>query len=130
MCRHDPEKVKLLLDHGAAVPEQAVLIAAGLADSRGRSSSSPTRAKLDADREGYTPLAAALVTGDRETVYYLLAKGANVKARPPKGYTALTFASLRPGTTTPIGRPPAGKGVSPDIGYEHNLSRPRTSSPR
>jgi ankyrin repeat protein len=101
---HEPGKVKLLLDRGAVVPDEAVFLAAGLAGSR------PTLqlladkgAKLNASRQGYTPLMAAIYGGDRDTIGYLLEQGVDLKAKTRSGYTALYAAAARPGNADLVG---------------------------
>ncbi|MBI3406744.1 MAG: ankyrin repeat domain-containing protein [Planctomycetes bacterium] len=91
---HDFEKMKLLLDHGATIPEDAVFLGAGLANSRQTLKLLAEKgAKLNVSRGGFTPLMAAIIGGDRDTIDFLLEQGADVKAKTKSGYTALHAAA-------------------------------------
>ena len=91
---HDADKVRLLLSCGARVEDRALVLAALVPGSRktlelllGRGGSA--RAEV----EGFTALMAAAVSGDLESVTWLVEHGADVTARTSKGYTALNGAA-------------------------------------
>jgi ankyrin repeat protein len=98
---HDPEKVKLLLDHGAKVSEEAVFASVAvpragpvirlLADAG---------ADFNVSKKGFTPLMAATRSGNLETIQFLIARGADVKARNRLGFTALYGAASWPGNSS------------------------------
>lgn len=90
LALHDFEKVKLLLDHGAAMSDDAVLLAAGIASSRDTLKLLADKgAKLNVRLNGFTPLMSAIIGGDRDTIGFLLERDADVKAKTKSGYTAL-----------------------------------------
>jgi ankyrin repeat protein len=91
---HDPDKVKLLLDHGARIPEEAVFVAAAIPGGfRTLKLLADRGANLKVSKVGFTPLGAAARAGDLDTVRFLLDHGADVGARTRSGYTALYGAA-------------------------------------
>ncbi len=92
---HDPDKVKLLLDHGARVESPAVVLAATVPGcGRTLGLLLGRRGDVHANVGGFTALTAAAVSGDLKSVTFLLERGADVRARTPAGYTALNGAVL------------------------------------
>jgi ankyrin repeat protein len=90
---HNPDKVRLLLQHGALPESRAVVLAAMVPGSR------KTLELLlqhggdsQANVGGFTALMAAAFSGDLESVTCLLDHGADVRARTPAGYTAVYAA--------------------------------------
>jgi ankyrin repeat protein len=91
---HDPDKVKLLLDHGARIPEEAVFVAASISGgSRTLKLLANRGADLRASKGGFTPLGAATRSGDLDTIRFLIDQGADVGARTRTGFTALYGAA-------------------------------------
>jgi ankyrin repeat protein len=94
---HDPDKVKLLLDHGATIPEEAVFVAAAIpGGSRTLKLLADRGANLKVSKGGFTPLGAATRGGDLDTIRFLLDHAADVGARTKSGYTALYGAASWP----------------------------------
>jgi ankyrin repeat protein len=94
---HDPGKVKLLLDHGAKIPEEAVFVAASIpGGSRTLKLLADHGANLKVSKGGFTPLGAATRGGDLDTIRFLIDHGADVGARTKSGYTALYGAASWP----------------------------------
>jgi ankyrin repeat protein len=94
---HDPDKVKLLLDHGAKIPEEAVFVAAAIpGGSRTLKLLAERGANLKVSKGGFTPLGAATRGGDLDTIRFLIDRGADVGARTKSGYTALYAAASWP----------------------------------
>jgi hypothetical protein len=62
---HDPNKMKLLLDHGAKIPTEAVFVVAGIpGGSRTLKLLADRGANLEVNKGGFTPLGAATRGGD------------------------------------------------------------------
>jgi ankyrin repeat protein len=92
---HDLEKMRILLDRGAAVDDLVVLAAASVPGSRrALELLSAHRGNGRTPAPAYTPLMAAAGTGDLEAVNWLLDHGASAKARTPTGFTPLIAAAL------------------------------------
>ncbi len=92
---HDLDKMRLLLDRGAAVDDLVVVAAASVPGCR------PALELLIAHGgnarsagPAYTALMAAAGHGDLDAVNGLLDRGADANARTPTGFTALTAAAL------------------------------------
>jgi len=87
---HDPDKVKLLLDPGAKVPEEAIFATAS--SPRGAITLrllADAGAELNVSKNGYTTLMGASRSGSLDTVQLLIAKGADARTRNRIGFTAL-----------------------------------------
>ncbi|HMF16934.1 MAG TPA: ankyrin repeat domain-containing protein, partial [Gemmataceae bacterium] len=94
---HDPGKVKLLLDHGAKIPEEAVFVAASIpGGSRTLKLLADRGANLKVSKGGFTLLGAASRGGDLDTIRFLIDYGADIGARTKSGYTALYGAASWP----------------------------------
>lgn len=92
---HDVEKIRLLLDRGAAVDDVAMLAAAGVANSRRALELLVARGgRGRAGEPRYSALMAAAGAGDREAVAFLLEHGADARATTPTGFTPLIAAAL------------------------------------
>jgi ankyrin repeat protein len=101
---HDPDKVTLLLDHGAKVSDEAIFASAAI--PRGGSVFkllADAGADLNVNRNGYTTLMAASRSGSLDTIRFLIAKGADVRARNRIGYTALYGTAFWPGSSPIVG---------------------------
>jgi ankyrin repeat protein len=111
---HEPDKVKLLLDHGAKVSEAAVFAAVVIPGaSRTVTMLGEKGADFNLSRGGFTPLMAATRGGDIETIRYLLDRGADARAKSLSGYTALFGAASWPGNAQ-IVRLLLQKGADPN----------------
>jgi len=122
LALHDPEKVKLLLDHGATIPEAAVFTAVAMPDGMATVKLlADHAAKLNLNRNGYTTLMAAALGGNRETIGLLLENGADVRARTRSGYTALYAAASHLGNADLVNLL-LEKGADPNARVE--LDRP------
>jgi ankyrin repeat protein len=100
---HDPDKVKLLLDRGAKVPEEAVFVAAAIpGGSRTLKLLADRGANLKVSKGGFTPLGAATRGGGLDTIRFLIDRGADVGARTKSGYTALYGAASWPGNAAVV----------------------------
>jgi ankyrin repeat protein len=100
---HDAEKVRLLLKAGAGDLDPAVLSAAGIpAATAVLKLLAEHGANLRTSNAGFTPLMAACGGGDLESVRYLVDHGGDVRARTPRGYTALYAAASWPGNVAII----------------------------
>jgi ankyrin repeat protein len=94
---HDPNKVKLLLDHGAKIPEEAVFVAAAIpGGNRTLKLLADRGANLKVNKGGFTPLGAATRGGDLDTMRFLIEHGADFGAKTKSGYTALYGAASWP----------------------------------
>jgi ankyrin repeat protein len=115
---HDPDKVKLLLDTGAKVPEAALFVAVTIPGaSRTVKSLADKGANLNAANAGYTPLMAATRGGDLDTIRFLIDQGADVRAKTKSGYTALYGATSWPGNAAVV-RLLLEKGADPKVSVE------------
>jgi ankyrin repeat protein len=92
---HDPDKVRLLLEHGSYVEDRAMLLAASLPGSR------PTLELLirgggnvNVNMGGVTALTCAAYCGDLDAVQFLLKHGGDVHVRTAQGFTPLIEAAL------------------------------------
>jgi ankyrin repeat protein len=95
---HDWEKVKLLLDSGAKIPDAAIFVVVTIPGaSRTVRLLADQGAKLNVANSGHTPLMAAARGGDLDTIRFLIDQGADVGARAKSGYTALYGAASWPG---------------------------------
>jgi ankyrin repeat protein len=82
--------VKRLLQHGARVSEEAVFVAVAI--PRGvevLNLLAEHGADFNVHRKGLTPLMAATRSSSLETMRFLVARGADVRARSKSGYTAV-----------------------------------------
>jgi ankyrin repeat protein len=94
---HDPDKVKLLLDQGAKIPEEVVFAVAAIpGGSRTLKLLADRGANLKVSKGGYMPLGAAMRGGDLDTIRFLIDHGADLGARTKSGYTALYGAASWP----------------------------------
>jgi ankyrin repeat protein len=92
---HDPNKVKLLLDHGARVDARAMVLAAMVPGSRQTLELLHLHGgSVNAEVGGYTALMAAAYSGDLDAATWLVGHGANVKAQTEAGCTALHGAAV------------------------------------
>jgi ankyrin repeat protein len=115
---HDPDKVKLLLDSGAKVPDAAVFVAVTIPGaSRTVKNLADKRANFNANNGGYTPLMAAMRSGNAETIRLLIEQGADVRAKTKSGYTALYGAASWPGNAAVV-RLLLEKGADPKVSVE------------
>jgi ankyrin repeat protein len=90
---HDADKVKLLLEHGARVGPDELVLAALVPGSRQTVQLLLARGgDVNAAVGGFTPLMAAATAGDLDAVCCLLEHGADVRARRDDGTTALYCA--------------------------------------
>ncbi len=107
----DPAKAKLLLKHGAVIADAAVVVAAQLPGAKDTLRLLRDHgAKLEAGRGGFTPLMAAALGGDLDTVQFLIERGTDVKAKMSNGYTALYAGAA----TAKIVRLLLSKGADPN----------------
>jgi ankyrin repeat protein len=92
---HDPDKVQLLLRHGARLDERAMVLAAMPPGSRRTLELLYRRGgSVNANVGGYTVLMAAAYGGDLEAATWLIERGADVNARSAAGCTALNGAAV------------------------------------
>ena len=116
---HDSEKVKLLLDAGAKIPDAAIFVAVTIPGaSRTVRLLAEKGTNLNVADGGYTPLMAAARGGDLDTIRFLIDQGADVRARTKSGYTALYGAASWPGNGAAIVRLLLEKGADPNVRVE------------
>jgi ankyrin repeat protein len=95
---HDPAKVRLLLDHGAKVSDQAVFTAVAIPGAEAvLRLLAEHGANFNIRRNGFTPLMAAVRSCDLSMVRFLIDKGADVRGKTANGFTALYGAASWPG---------------------------------
>jgi ankyrin repeat protein len=114
---HDPDKVRLLLGHGAWVDDRAMVIAAMVSGSRQTLELLLSAGgKVNAAVGGYTPLMAAAYDGDLDSVVWLIEHGADVKAKTSAGCTALNGAAIS-GNAAMV-KLLLDRGADPDARYQ------------
>ncbi len=114
---HDPNKVKLLLLHGARVDERAMVLAAMSAGSRETLELlAAGGGRVTANVGGYTVLMAAAYSGDLDAVTWLVERGADVNARSEAGCTALNGAAISGNAA--IVKLLLDRGADPNIRYQ------------
>jgi ankyrin repeat protein len=114
---HDPNKVQLLLRHGAGVDDRAMVLAAMAPGSRKTLEQLFHRGgNVNAAVGGYTALMAAAYGGDLEAATWLVEHGADVKARTEAGCTALNGASVSGNAA--IVKLLLDRGANPNIRYQ------------
>jgi ankyrin repeat protein len=92
---HDPDKVRLLLAHGAQVDDRTVVAAARVPGSGATLEMLLAHGGSgQAEIQGYTALMAAAGNGDLAAARCLLEHGARVNARTLNGYTAVNGAAV------------------------------------
>ncbi len=121
---HDPAKVKLLLDHGAKVPDDAIFASAAMPrGARVLRLLAEAGAELDLSKNGYTTLMAASRSGSIDTVRLLIAEGADARAKNKIGFTALYGTAFWP-DSRPIIRLLLANGA--DASARVELAQPAT----
>ena len=114
---HDPNKVKLLLLHGARIDERAMVLAAMSAGSRETLELLAVGGgSVTANVGGYTVLMAAAYSGDLDSVTWLVEQGAAVNARSEAGCTALNGAAVSGNAA--IVKLLLDRGADPNVRYE------------
>jgi ankyrin repeat protein len=114
---HDPNKVELLLHHGARVDERAMVLAAMSAGSRRTLELLSLRGgNFNANVGGYTSLMAAAYSGDLEAAIWLVEHGADVNARTDAGCTALNGAAVSGNAA--IVKLLLDRGANPNVRYQ------------
>lgn len=112
---HDPDKVKLLLDQGAKVSDEVIFASAtmpgGLSVFKLLANAG---ADLNVSRNGYTTLMAASRSGSLDMIRFLIARGADVRARNSIGYTAL-YGAVSWSGSSPIVRFLLEKGANANV---------------
>jgi ankyrin repeat protein len=114
---HDPEKVELLLAHGARIDERAMVIAAMISGSKRTLQLIRLRGgSVNAQVGGYTALMAAAYCGDLDSAIWLVEQGADVNARTEAGCTALNGAAIS--GQAGIVKLLLDRGADPNVRYE------------